>query len=78
MVDLPAPVSLGDYLNSLFGVNAPAQVGAMSAEAPAFLVTAKQLLGPVAWRSVSRSLSGMMQLQHEPVLLLMPSAIVIR
>ena len=92
VVNLPAAVSLGDYLDSLLGVQSPA-VGAAAAgsrlggvgwaglgrpEAAGMLQGVRQVLGPVAWRSVSRSLQGMMQLQHEPVLLLMPQAIVVR
>ncbi len=76
VVNLPAPMSLGDYLDSVFGVSAPSSVAA--AELPAVLATARRLLGPVAWRSVSRSLSGLMLLQHEPVLTVLPQAVVVR
>lgn len=83
VVNLPAAMSLGDYLDGMFGVSAPAQVGGVTAamgrsEAVGVLQTIQQVLGPQAWRSVSRSLSGMMQLQHEPVLLIMPQTIVVR
>jgi len=78
VVNLPGPMSLNEYLNSMFGVSGPASLGKLSADAPAFLQTARQLLGPVAWKNVSRSLQGLMLLQHEPVLLLMPAAIVIK
>lgn len=76
VVNLPGPMSLNEYLNSLFGVSSP--VSGVSTELPAFLQTAQQLLGPMAWRNVSRSLQGMMLLQDEPVLMMMPSAIVVK
>ena len=96
VVNLPAAVSLGDYLDGLFGVrsrslgNAAMNRGPMAGgsgggvdlltagQGLGVLRTAEQVFGPVAWRSVSRSLQGMMQLQHEPVLLLMPQTIVVR
>jgi protease-4 len=78
VINLPAPMSLGDYLDSLFGVSAPAPATKLPGSSAAYLDTARQLLGPVAWRSVSRSLGGLMQLRHERALLLMPSAIVVR
>lgn len=82
VVNLPGPMSLGDYLGSMFGVNTPAAVrdGVSLNQLPAagVLDTARQLLGPAAWRSVSRSMRGMMLLQNEPVLMLMPAAIVVK
>ncbi len=80
VVDMPGPLSLNAYLNSLMGIQSPAAAAqsAVGSELPAFMKAAKQLLGPVAWRNVSRSLQGMMLLQHEPVLLMMPSAIVVK
>lgn len=80
VVNLPGPLSLNEYLNSLFGVSSPASTAqsALGSDLPAFMQTARQLLGPVAWRNVSRSLQGMMLLQHEPVLMLMPSAILVK
>ncbi|MEM9913423.1 MAG: S49 family peptidase [Planctomycetota bacterium] len=80
VVNLPGPLSLNDYLNSLFGVSSPASAAqsAVGSELPAFMQTARRLLGPVAWRNVSRSMQGMMLLQDEPVLLMMPTAIVVK
>ena len=81
VVNLPAALSLGEYLDGMFGLQSPA-TGVAAAltrpDAAGVLATVRQVLGPVAWRSLSRSLQGMMQLQHEPVLLMMPSAIVVR
>ncbi|MBB6431075.1 S49 family peptidase [Algisphaera agarilytica] len=76
VVNLPGPMSLNEYLNSLFGVSSPAV--AMDSDLPAFMGAAKQLLGPVAWRNISRSMQGMMLLQDEPVLMMMPTAIVVK
>lgn len=80
VVNLPGPLSLNEYLTGLFGVSSPASAAqsALGSELPAFMQTARQLLGPVAWRNISRSMQGMMLLQNEPVLLMMPSAIVVR
>ncbi|MEM7627258.1 MAG: S49 family peptidase [Planctomycetota bacterium] len=78
VVDLPKPMSLNEYFSTLFGGQMSAPPTLASPEAPAFLATAKQLLGPAAWKSVSRSMRGMMMLQHEPVLLMMPTAIVVK
>lgn len=78
VVNLPGPMSLSEYLGGMLGVHAPVSGVATQTQTPAILQTARQLLGPVAWRSVSRSLQGMMLLQHEPVLLLMPAAIVVK
>ncbi|MEM6458756.1 MAG: S49 family peptidase [Planctomycetota bacterium] len=78
VIDLPGPMSLGDYLDGLFGVRGPAVSQALGTDAPAVLQAAERLLGPVAWQSVSRTLSGLMLLRDEPVLMLMPSAIVVR
>jgi len=38
----------------------------------------RQVLGPVAWRDLSRTLGGLMQLRHERALLLLPHAITVR
>lgn len=82
VVNLPGPMSLGDYLGSMFGVNAPSAVrnAASINQLPdtGVLGTARQLLGPAAWRSVSRSMRGLMLLQDEPVLMMMPTAIVVK
>ena len=79
VVNLPAPMSLGEYLSGMFGVSSPASVSALPGHTPSStaITTIKQLMGPAAWRSVSRSLSGMMMLRQEHTLLLPPAAIVI-
>ena len=38
----------------------------------------KRILGPHAWSAVSAAMQGLLLLQDEPVLTLMPNAIVIR
>ena len=78
VIDLPAPMSLNEYFGSLFGAQAASPLALSVPEAPAFLATARELLGPAAWKSVSRSMRGLLMLQHEPVLLMMPTAIVVK
>ncbi len=75
-VNLPAPLSFTDFLNRTFGgVSAPGIHVQVNVDA---LTTLQQVMGPQAWRSVGPVLSGLMQLQHEPVLTLMPTAIIVR
>ena len=79
VVNLPAPMSLGEYIGSVFGVSSPAVASGLADTAGvASIATLKQLIGPVAWKSVSRSLSGMLMLRQERTLLLQPAVIVIR
>ncbi len=73
VIHLPAPMSLQTYLNEVFGAQSPSA----SSAAP-WLQAAKQVLGPRTWPSVSASLKGLMLLQREPVLTLMPAVIVVR
>ena len=75
VIHLPPAMSLQTFLNDLFGAQAPV---AQSSEAPAMLQTAKQVLGPQAWPAVSTAIRGLLLLRHEPVLTLMPNAIVVR
>ncbi len=75
VLHLPPAMSLQSFINSVFGASAP-QV--QSSEAPAILLTVKQVLGPRAWESVSTTMQGLLLLRDESVLTLMPNAIVIR
>ncbi|GAB4193172.1 MAG: hypothetical protein Kow00105_07280 [Phycisphaeraceae bacterium] len=74
VLHLPPPMSLQTFINDLFGVQAP-QARASSSSS---IETVKQLLGPRAWRSVSATVQGLLLLQREPVLTLMPNALIIR
>ena len=75
VIDLPPALSLQQFINDLFGAQAPA---VQAPRMPEILNTAKHVLGPRAWPAVSNALQGMLLLQNEPVLTLMPNAIVIR
>ncbi len=79
VIDLPPPLSFAEFLESLFQ---PFGASAASARThmtrTQMIATARELLGPRAWQSVAPVLSGMMLLQHEPVLTLMPYAIIVR
>ncbi len=75
VINLPPAMSLHTFLNDMFGAQAPA---VQSAEMPDVLITAKRILGPRAWSAVSAAMQGLLLLQDEPVLTLMPNAIVIR
>ncbi len=76
VVHLPRAMSLQTFLNSMFGAQAP-NVSANTASLP-WIETAKRVLGPRAWSSVSTAVQGLLLLQDEPVLTLMPNAIIIR
>ncbi len=74
VVNLPAPMSLSEYLDGVFGVRSPG----VKVEAPAAAVALKRVLGDAAWSQVTRTLTGLMLLRTEPILTLMPAAIVVR
>jgi protease IV len=76
VVHLPPAMSLQTFLNDMFGAQSP---NASAAAAPSpWLETARRVLGPRAWPAVSASLQGLLLLQDEPVLTLMPNAIIVR
>lgn len=76
VVSMPAPMNLGDFLNNTFGglsapnVHVNLDMAAMSA--------VRQLMGPQAWRAARPIFSGMLLMQHEPILTIMPTAIIVR
>lgn len=76
VVNLPPPMSLGEFFQQTFGgVNSPlSRPGAGSSLA----ATVREVLGEQAWREVQPVLGGLMQLRTEHVLLLMPSALIVR
>lgn len=75
VVNLPPPMSLPEFLEQMFGGRAGAQA---SLESSMLRQTAEKALGSARWRAVRDVLGGLVQLQREPVLTLMPAAIVIR
>ncbi|MCE9591951.1 MAG: signal peptide peptidase SppA [Planctomycetes bacterium] len=76
VIDLPAPMTLPEYLDKLLGGLAagPAATG----DAAAAVSAARAVLGPSAWRQAQPVISGLLQLRHERVLTLMPAVIVVR
>lgn len=76
IVHLPPPMSLNEFLGSIFRVQA--NVPQTSAEMAGVVAAAKQLMGAQAWTAASRVMGGLMLLQREPVLVLMPSVLVVK
>lgn len=74
VVHLPPPMSLGEFVNNLFGASAPQA----SAAFHPWLASARELLGPEGWEAAGGVMAGMMQLREEPMLTLMPYAIVVK
>ncbi len=74
VINLPPPRSLSDLLEEMF-----AFPGARSVSRTSVMVdAAREALGHGAWGSVRPVLAGLMLMRHEPVLTLLPVAIVIR
>ncbi len=76
VIHLPRAMSLQHFLNSMLGANAPS-VSTPAVDSP-WVHTAKQVLGPEAWSSISATMQGLMLLRNEPVLTLMPNALIVR
>ncbi len=73
VVTMPPPMSLAEFLEKTFDLRSrpvAVQVGMIEA--------ARSVLGPDVWRSARSVLNGLMLLRHEPVLVLLPTVIVIR
>jgi len=77
VMELPHPVSLATYLESMlsggglpFGLSAPQHAATLTA--------AKQLVGDAAWQQITRSLHGLTLLREERILLLMPQPILVK
>lgn len=71
IIDYPAPKSLED----LFSDGFPFAGAAVQHSAAAAM---RELLGPVAWRSVQAALTAALQLRSEPVLLVTPSILIFK
>jgi len=80
VIHLPRAISFQEFLSSIFEASSPvgAKAAGADADSAAMLALLRKVLGPAAWRSVSRSLDGLLLLQDEQVLTLMPQAIVIK
>jgi protease-4 len=85
VVSFPEPMSLPQFLQQVFGVRARGVGVRMNWTASgdanpvgAWLTAARTTLGQARWRSVRPVLAGLMLLQREPVLTLLPTAIVVK
>lgn len=76
VIHLPRAMSLQNFLNSMFGAQAP-NVSAGMVDSP-WVHTAKRVLGPQTWTAISATMQGLLLLQDEPVLTLMPNALIVR
>jgi protease-4 len=72
IVDYPPPMTFSEFLNRMFGG------GMASASAASPLQAAQQAVGPRAWRQIRWGLNGLMLLQRESTLLLLPTVLVVR
>lgn len=77
VMELPHPVSLATYLESMLG-GSGLPLGLSSPEQAATLQAVKQLVGDSAWQQITRSLRGISLLRDEQVLLLMPQPIIVK
>jgi len=77
VVHLPRAMSLQTFLNSMFGGANTPNVAAAAGDSR-WVQTAKQVLGSHAWSSISATMQGLLLLQDEPVLTLMPNALIVR
>lgn len=76
VIDLPKPMSMTDFLNSMFG--GTVQAPRLTAEQMGMLSALKATMGPRAWPAIQQSLEGMSLLHKERVLTVMPQVIVVK
>lgn len=79
VMDFPAPRSLPEILEEAFkgfGVRAPGVAGGVVKSELAGVL--KEVVGPKAWPSVRSAMQGLMLLRDQPVVLVMPQAIVVK
>ena len=77
VVHMPGPLALGDYLNEVFGGGLSAPLAGGSATA-ALRETLRRVVGEGAYAQAAAVADGLMLLQHERVLTLMPSTLVVK
>lgn len=77
VLDLPRPQDFMQFLSQMFSARS-AGASPIDPGSQAILNTGRQLLGPRAWRQVSHHLGGLMLLRDEPILTIMPTAIVVK
>ena len=78
VLNLPPPLTLGEYLESMFGVRSGLRAGVESGEVSGVVRVAREALGPRAWSAVSRQAQGLLLLREERALTLMPRVIVVK
>lgn len=80
VIHLPGKLGLSEYLNEAFGggVRSPVAGAAANAEFAALRSTLRRVVGESAYAQAAAVVDGLMLLQREPVLTLMPSALVVK
>lgn len=81
VMDYPAPKGLADMLGDLLGGlggGASAPIGGRSVIMGELSAVGRELIGDHNWSGVSSQIEGLLQLRHEPVLLISPQAIIVR
>ena len=80
VLHLPRPLPLGEYLNKVFGGGVRSPIDALSPGAGVASLRGplRTLVGAAAYGRVAPVLDGLMLLQREPVLTLLPAAVVVR
>ena len=77
LIDLPEPQSLSQFLENLFETSSSNPVTGDSFTGRSLIASIRQVLGDQRWRAVAPVLSGLMLLHQEPILTLVPTAILI-
>lgn len=72
VLDFPAPMSLEDMLGGAL------PMAGASRDLPATLAAMRELVGPANYDQVAASLSALLQLRKEPVVLVSPSVLIIK
>jgi len=76
VIHLPAPKSLPEFLEEMFSVSMTGP--RLNLNLHTLVQGARAALGANAWRAVQPVVTGLMMLRHEPILVIIPAAIVIR
>ncbi len=78
VIDLPEPMTLPEYLESVFGVKSGMRLAASDPALSAMMQLLQPMLGEEVTRQVSMVLTGLMLLQEEAVLAMEPRVIAVR
>lgn len=77
VMDFPAPRSIDEILSDLFGRFGVASPG-VGSPSGAFAEFARQIVGDRAWEQLRGSMTALMQMRDEPVLLVNPRVLIFR